>query len=162
MQKYLFKALTRPLLEYPSVLNRKLTNKNKGKIPVIQNSALRFIKGIKKRERVSAASLHEELDIDPLNIRLDKLACKVYNIMKTKYHVSKNSHTEANYRFPDYEIEGNPLRTKRKSLAEHIEKYILKPRRHKNAIREEILWENWKAPPSIYTHTGKPTPLPPD
>ena len=89
MQKYLFKALTRPLLEYPSVLNRKLTNKNKGEIPVIQNSALRFIKGIKKRERVSAASLHEELNIDPLNIRLDKLACKVYNSMKTKYHYQK-------------------------------------------------------------------------
>ena len=82
--------------------------------------------------------------------------------MKTKYYVPKNSPTDVTYRFSDYVIEGDPIRTKRKSLAEQIDKYILKPRKHKNAIKEEILWENWKAPPPIYTHTGKPTPMPPD
>lgn len=97
-----------------------------------------------------------------MNVRLDKLACKTLNNMKHKYYVTKNSPTDVTYKYSDFELEGEPIRTKRKSLAAKIEKHILKPRKHKSFIREERPWENWQPPPPIFTYTGKQTPMPHD
>ena len=156
VKKYLFKALVRPILEYPPTLNRNLSKCNRGKLQVMQNKALRFIKGISRKDRVTAKSLHEDLNIDPMNVRLDRLACKSINKMNSIYSHPTNENRSISYKYSDYTINEQPSRSRRRSVADHIHKYILKPRNHENILKKETPWEDWQPPPPIYTFSGKP------
>ena len=94
--------------------------------------------------------------IEPFNVRLDRLACKTINKMREMYITPHNRIKESNYKFSDYIIEDQPIRSRRKSLADKIDKYILKPRKHLNILKTEKSWDQWEPPTPIYTCTGKP------
>ena len=118
---------------------------------VIQNKGLRYIKGIKKGDKIKMETLHKELDIDPLNVRIDRMANKALNKMKEQYHFPKNQVPTVNYKYSDFSIQTPPSRTKRKSMALRIEQKILKPRGHKSSIKIEPPVDKWKPPTPIYT-----------
>ena len=92
-----------------------------------------------------------------MNVRIDRLACKSITKMKQLYNIPKDETKITNYKYSDYIIEDQPLRTRRRSLADHIEKYLLKPRNHKNILKKETDWEDWQPPPPIYTFSGLPS-----
>ena len=156
VKKYLYKALTRPVMEYPAYLNTNIKQKTKGKLQVVQNRALRFISNIKQSDRVKMQTLHEEHNIEAFNVRLDKLANKSFNKMKELYYISKNENRITKYKYSNFEINIEPKRKRRKSLAERIDKHLIVKRRHKNPIKWVKPLDKWLPPPSIYTHKGTP------
>ena len=153
VKKTLYKMLILPILEYPSVLNRNLNKSTKMKMQILQNRALRFIKGIKRSDRIDMKSVHEELKIMPINVRIDYLANRCINKIKDKYIPKKNHITDVNYKYGDFLIEDNPIRTKRRSIVDRVNKYILRPNNHKNIIISEKSISEWKAPSPIYSST---------
>ena len=151
VKKTLYKMLTRPVMEYPPVFCRKTSSTVKTKMQKLQNRALRFIKGVKLSDRVNMENLHKELNIDPMNVRLDRLTNKSLNKMKEMYYLPKNQQREVMYKYSDYALTEPPIRLRRKSLAERIDKHILKPRYHRNFIKDEPICTDWQPPEPIYT-----------
>ena len=78
--------------------------------------------------------------------------------MKELYYIPKNVNREIIYKYSEYSIEQEPLRSRRKSLANHIDKYILKERFQNNPIKNIKPLSDWVPPPPIYTGRGIPTP----
>ena len=154
VKKTLYKMLILPILEYPAVLNRNLNKTTKMRMQILQNRALRFIKGIKKSDRINMKSIHEELKIMPINVRIDYLANRCLNKMKEKYINKNNDISEVTYKYGDFKIEGEPIRTKRRSLADRVQKYILDPKKHKNIIKDEKSTSEWEPPDPIYSSTS--------
>ena len=143
-------------MEYPAILNTNINKTNLGKLQVVQNKALRFMKGITLKDKARSKDLHKEFNIDPVNIRLDRLACKFLNTMKDMYHIPKRLNRNTKYKYSDFIIEGEPVRTRRRSLADSIEKHILNKRNHNNPIRMEKLLSDWTPPHPIYNGKGNP------
>ena len=119
VKKHLFKALVRPRLEYSCVINRNIRPTDKTKMQVVQNKDLRFIKNLKKNYRVRMKDLHQELQIDPINVRIDMMSNKTINRMKELYLVSKHQDNTALYKYSDYTIQDTPSRTRRKSSCQN-------------------------------------------
>ena len=94
--------------------------------------------------------LHEELRTEVLNIRIDKLSNKIKNKMKEICYLSKNKVSDINYKYSGYQNEEQPVRSRRKSLLEKIDKYIIQQGKT-NPIKEEPSQEKRKAPTPIFT-----------
>ena len=72
---YLFKALIRPVLEYPSITTCLVSRSNMIELQRVQSKALR--RAIKEnfREHISTnETIHQNLQIEPLNTRIHHLA----------------------------------------------------------------------------------------
>ena len=74
----LYRSLIRPILEYPPVPHYVATEAQMLKLQRVQNRALRFITGTEWSDFRTNASLHEELNLEPLNIRIHGLAKKTW------------------------------------------------------------------------------------
>ena len=147
----LIKTIIRPVLEYPPYPLTKISKNNKIKMQIVQNHSLRFVKGIKKSERKNIKDLHEELDIMPLNIRISKLNNKMINKCREIHYPKKGNEIIPHYKFSDYTIKEEPLRKKKQSVAQRIDKNILKINHLKNPILKEPKIEEWTPPTPIYT-----------
>ena len=147
----LIKTIIRPVLEYPPYPLTKISKNNKIKMQIVQNHSLRFVKGIKKSERKNVKDLHEELDIMPLNIRISKLNNKMINKCREIHYPNKGNEIIPHYKFSDYTIKEEPLRKKKQSVAQRIDKNILKINHLKNPILKEPKIEEWTPPTPIYT-----------
>ena len=90
----------------------------------VQNSGLRFVKGIKLKDKKKVSELHEETGIEYLNIRLSRMANKTLNKMKEIHHIPKHKTRATKYKYSDYEIPQSPHKPRKRSLAQRIEKYI--------------------------------------
>ena len=152
VKRTLYKALVGSVLEYPSCVVSNLTKYHLIKLQRIQNSGIKFIKGYKRGDRVKMKTQHENLKIDPINVRVSKLNNKMLNKMKELYHLPKNQERFICYKYSDFEIEAEPIRSRKRSLAQHIEKYILKPRATINHIKKEKSREDWEPPNPIYIY----------
>ena len=150
LKKTMFKSLIRPILEYPVVITRNLGVTAMRKLQAVQNRAIRFIKNIKKDNRLKMKELHEELNLPPLNCRFDQLANKAINRMKEYYNVPKNQERISNYKYSDYSITSPPLRTRRKSIIDRINKNIMKARKQNELFKTEPLIADWSPPQPIY------------
>ena len=147
----LYKTLLRPILEYPYYTANNVSNKNKKKIQVMQNKCLRFVENIKLSERKKMKDVHNKLKIDPMNIRIDKQCNKMINNIREQYYIPLNKTRDITYKLSDYEITTEPNRTRRRSVIQRIDKYILNPRSHKNLINETPTIDKWKPPNPIWT-----------
>ena len=76
---------------------------------VIQNNSLRFALNMTRGDRKRMLDLHQELKIDPLNLRIDRICNKMLNKMKDLYYIPKNKSREARYKYSDFEITNQPL-----------------------------------------------------
>ena len=70
--------------------------------------------------------------------------------MKDMYYVTKDQDNEITYRFSDYTITQPPIRTRRRTIAQRINKYIIKPNNHKDIIKGVTSLDKWKPPDPIY------------
>ena len=147
----LYKSLIRPTLEYPCTSLRKIGYGNKIKLQRIQNKCLRFIKNITLKDRVKIKDMHESLKIEPLNVRIDKLCNKVYNKIKEIYYIPKTQNRNTFYKYSDFTLENEPIRKRRKSVAQQVEKHIINPNKGYNPIKTEKPRDQWKPPKPIYT-----------
>ena len=148
----LFKAIIRPILEYPPYSLSKVSKNTMLKMQIIQNNGLRFAQGIRKSERKKVSELHEETNIVALNQRISKLSNKMLNKLK-EIHFPKidNNTNVAFYKYGDYTISTPPIRNKKQTLAQRIHKNILKPNFIKNSNLQEPTISQWQPPIPIYT-----------
>ena len=153
IKKMLFKALTRSVLEYPCTTLSKINKYYTQQLQKIQNRGLRFIKNIKFKDKIKMKTVHEELDIEALNVRINRLKNKTLNKMKQVYHVTQSQEKNLTYKYSDYTIQIEPHKKKSRTIAQRIEKYLLIPRGQKNIIKEEKSIENWQKPEPIYSST---------
>ena len=148
----LYKTLIRPLLEYPSHPLSSLNRNNKVKLQTLQNNGLRFAKGAKLNDRIKITDLHQELHIEPLNIRIDKQNNKMLNKMKELYFppFDNSSQYFPSYKFGDFVLTSPKKRNKKQTVAQRINKFILKPNSHRNFIKNVPSQNNWTPPEPIY------------
>lgn len=82
----LYKALVRPRLTYPSViLSATQTTAKIGEMQVIQNKALKFATNTKWDQFRNSRSLHEECEIEPINVFMKRVAEKTWAKIEVMY-----------------------------------------------------------------------------
>ena len=76
----LYKSLVRPVLEYPAVPLHTAMDTNMRKMQAVQNSCIMWITGLKFNDpvRPSMRQLHRMLKLQPINLRLHKLARRTW------------------------------------------------------------------------------------
>ena len=146
----LYKAIVRPTLEYPYLLLYKTGKCNLRKIQKIQNNSLRFILNLKRKDRIKITEMHEKLKIEPLNIRLNKLAKKMLYRTKDKYLSKEAVSDEAYYKLSDYILEGPPLKKRKRSLMDKVNKYIARKSNRRCTLHSLPDEDNWPIPEPIY------------
>ena len=118
---------------------------NKHKIQRIQNQATRLITNRRPIDRQRSQHLHTMTKLDTMNVRLDKLATKLYFEIHDKYYnddiyIDKGT---------DYEITTDPRQPKQKTLIQTVEEIIY-------GDPDRCPWRNplhpsdWAAPNSMY------------
>ena len=137
IKKNLYKALVLTQLDYPAI---KLYNggiSNLKKLQKIQNRALRFVNNKKLSDRISNINLHEISKIEPINIRLSRIAGKALFKMKNIYIPNEENETYFNIKqSPNFTIETPPLKNKKQSLASKINNKIFTEEDHNPKIFE--------------------------
>ena len=83
------------------------------------------------------------------------MANKTINKMKELYHVPKEEERLTNYRYSDFEIKTRPLRQRKMTIAERINKFMIKPRNQLNTLKNEPNRDEWVPPDPIYTCNTK-------
>ena len=126
VKKYLYTALIRPLLDYPCVELNNSGIINKSHLQSIQNKALRLILNVKLNDRVRTETMHERTKLDPINVRLAKLARKMLYKMKDLYVNADEDLAQAPYTrlAIDFELESDPIRQAVPSMCETIRNVI--------------------------------------
>ena len=76
---YLYKMLIQPILIYPPVPMHTMSREQTKNIQRVQNKAIRWIKNNQIDLGTTMESLHNELNLEPINIRLYRLAEKTWN-----------------------------------------------------------------------------------
>ena len=145
IKKHLYKVIIRPMIEYPSTILYRIGKTNLKKLQTIQNRSLRFILNVKLKDKIKSSYIHKRLKMEPVNLRLRKLAKKMLYKAKSKYLQHEEEYQYTIYKLSDYSIEEPPLRTKRRSVAERINKYIYKTPDRKNVLHslpKESLWQD--------------------
>ena len=77
-KEYLYKAMIRPILEYPAVPLNTLSKNQTCKLQKIQNAAIRWITGFTPPYTETMEATHTRLRIDPLNVRIHNMAKKTW------------------------------------------------------------------------------------
>ena len=102
IKKHLYKALIRPLMDYPPY---QVLSSGPAKISTlqkVQNRACRFINNVTLMDKCKTSALHEYTKLDPINIRLLKLSHKSLLKMKMKYITPEED--SPIYKLDDYSI----------------------------------------------------------
>ena len=76
---HLYKALVRPILEYPVIPNALASNTQMSNMQKIQNRNLRIINKNDNNDSTTMKQLHDHYNIEPINTRLFKAAQKLWN-----------------------------------------------------------------------------------
>merc|ERR1712002_1324577 len=77
---HLYTTLIRPIIEYPVISTCLASNKNLIEMQTIQNRMLKFAtQSNNDYDNMTMQEVHENLDIEQINIRLYKLANKAWN-----------------------------------------------------------------------------------
>ena len=83
-KSHLYKALVRPVLEYPIVPNVNATKSQMKKMQRVQNRNLKMIAKNTENENKTIKELHEIYGYKPINIRLFCAAEKLWNKFQSK------------------------------------------------------------------------------
>ena len=145
IKKALYKTLIRPILEYPSIPIAKTCKTHALKLQRVQNMALRFITNTKLKDKVSSISLHERLNIEPLNTRAHKLATKSLKKMNNVYSPKTELNPIPFYKYSEYTIQGTPIKQRKRPVLQRILKYIAIS--HKKSSINVIKRSNSWSPP---------------
>ena len=153
---YLYKALILPLLEYPSIPMSVSHVTYISKLQRVQNKALRFIYNYKLSDRVSSEFMHTRAKLDPINVRLSKLARKAFYSMRDSFFPSEEETPDPPYlklvHYTDYINNNEPIRPPMNSHAKHVNQTIFQPYLgfNINILNIPDEWENWTIPDPKY------------
>lgn len=138
VKRYLYIALIRPLLEYPSSTLYQANKTNISKLQKIQNKALRFINSTKLSDQISSISLHKRYKLDPINVRLFNLGHKVLYKMRDLYLPSETTPKLKPFNKLDieYEITEEPIHESKESQLNTIIKTVFKDTNRKTAVEK--------------------------
>ena len=108
----LYKSIILPSLTYPAVPLNTLAKSNISKLQRVQNKATRWITNTSLIERKTSRSLHEQCNIQPINITLHNLAKNTWDIIQTTHpdiyaNILRNSppsSTRRHHNFPSSRI----------------------------------------------------------
>ena len=118
---YLYKALIRPLLEYPPTRLAKSCKTNLEKLQKIQNRALRFVYNVKWDDFTSNQQLHVRAKIPTMTERLNKLSEKADVTFKDNLLTEEKR--LVTYKFSDYEIEQEPIFQQQNLIYKYYKKW---------------------------------------
>ena len=80
IQIHLYKALVKPIMVYPIIPCCLASNTNISKMQALQNKAIRgAIKEDENLQELSIEDLHQYFKLEPMNIRLHRLASKAWD-----------------------------------------------------------------------------------
>ena len=121
IKKHLYKAQVRSILEYPATQLANSGTSNINTLQKIQNTATRYITNTKLSDRKTSESLHTQLKLDPINIRLQKLSYKSLNKIKNLL-LTQDADNEIiiYYKYSTFEITRTPHSEKQTTIAERI------------------------------------------
>ena len=151
----LYKALVSPYLDRPSIQLDKAPKTYISKLQLIQNRALRWAYNINLTDRVPTEQIHLAAKIDPINIRLAKLARKIMFKMKDFYFDNEDN-PDITYlklaSLTDFYNNSTPVKPKQPSLAYKINNNIFQ---HYLGSQINILnlpenWEDYSFPQPSY------------
>ena len=100
---YLYKALVRPLIEYPAVLLADSSETQIKRLQMVQKKALRFVYDIHWPDRATNASLHQRANVSDIKTRLEHLQARIFCKLQTAY-LEKDSNVTV-YKYSDFIIE---------------------------------------------------------
>ena len=88
---HLYKALVRPLMEYPIIPNgiqakAHIYIKKKKKMQGVQNKNLKFIAAFSDQRNKTAEELHHHYNLEPMNVRLYDAVTKLWTEIGIKEH----------------------------------------------------------------------------
>ena len=126
VKKYLYLSLIRPIVEYLNLELYKSSKVHMQKLQRVQNKSLRFICNVSLKDKVTSEALHRTHNLDPINIRLSKLAKKTFYKIKQQYFPSDNITQEPSYikLSPDYSLSQEPIKPKKPSIYQQIQENI--------------------------------------
>ena len=140
IKRHLYLALIRPLLEYPSTQIAASGITNIKKLQRIQNKAIRFITNTRLREMKTCKDLHEQIKLDPMNIRLNKLKVKQLHKIQATYCPKDDLWPPTYDSLGEYEIKEPALCPKNTTLAQRIMENIFQK-------HQDCPWFNPVEPP---------------
>ena len=147
IKKNLYKALIRPIIEYPS-LPLSLTSKiNQMKLQRVQNSAVRLIANSKREDRIKMETLHKKYKLPAMNLRLHRLAKKCVKKIIETYSPNIDLNPVKLYKYSDFELSNEPLRKRKRPILQRINKYIANQKR----CSLYKLNDNWEEPSEVFT-----------
>ena len=109
--------------------------------------ALRFIENVTLRDKIKSSSLHERTKIKAFNVRLHRLSTKSLNTIINNYSPNSDLNPGLVYKFSDYEITTDPIRTRKRPILQRINKYLSAKRKCKLFK----LNKEWPEPLPIYS-----------
>ena len=81
---HLYKALIRPLMEYPIIPNGIQAKTHLRKMQGVQNKNLKFIADYSDQRNKTAEELHQHFNIEPMNVRMYDAVEKLWTKMEIK------------------------------------------------------------------------------
>ena len=120
---YLYKALIRPLIEYPAVLLADSSEGQIKRLQVVQNKALRFVYDIRWPVTASNDSLHQRANIPDIKSRLEHLQARIFCKLQAKY-LEKDSYVTV-YKYSDFTIEEESVFEQRNTMKLLLQKFNL-------------------------------------
>ena len=121
IKKHLYKAQVRSIIEYPPTQLAKSGTTNIKTLQKIQNRATRYITNTKLSDRISSETLHTQLKLDPINIRLEKLSYKSLNKIKNLLLTpNEDQDILIYYKHSQFEITRTPHSEKQDTIAQRI------------------------------------------
>ena len=153
MKIHLYKALVRPILEFPAYPIHLSSKTSKLKIQRIQNNAVRFFFNLKLSDKCKIKNYHEKIKLKPMNVRIHKLSTKVVSTIRDLYLCNNLNHTVKPYKYSNYTIQASSYRNKKRTLALRIKKYIYTRNhgKYRGILYNKNDPEKWKEPEPLYS-----------
>lgn len=148
----LYKTLLRPILEYPSILLYNSPKTTMLRLQKMQNKAIRFITGVKIKERIKMEDLHYMTGLETINTRLNNLAQKTLYKIKENY-IDNNAEPPYQKLAGFYNFTNPPIKPKQIPTHSRISNNIFNPINNRK-LKIHMLPEDpddFPSPPPIYT-----------
>ena len=147
IKKIFYKSLIRPIIEYPCIPLALTSKTNIKQLQKVQNTAIRFIENVSLRDRIKMSHLHTKTKLPVMNIRMHKLAKKCLNTIINNYSANINVTPCKVYKFSDYTITENPIKSRKRPILQRINKYLSQ---NKKCFLYKLN-KQWDYPDPIYT-----------
>ena len=121
---YLYKALVRPLIEYPAVLLADSSDNQINRLQVVQNKALRFTYDVKWYERITNVALHQRANVPYIKDRLSTLQQSTVFEKLQETYVDKELFLPS-YKYSDFTIEAESFNPQSNEVKHLLDRFAI-------------------------------------